>query len=201
MGLPLSQRRLRHERFLAEFAKDLNCDAAMRRAGYAASYARGSGWKLLRQPLIARRIAEIRQRFLARQDSTITKTRVLDELGTLAFADVRHLYDEDGKLRSIKALDDRIAPAIASVREGKNGTWREVKLHDKLKGLELVGKHLGLFQEQTGSGLTVQITVGELTPDQLDPILRGEVVTPAGDAPSEPLNTLTPTSQDAASSR
>jgi hypothetical protein len=127
MAEPVSQRRLRHEKFLAEYAKDLNCEQAMRRAGYAASYARGSGGKLMRQPHIARRVAELRQRFLARQERTISKSHVLDELSKVAFADVRQLYGEDGRLQEINALDDQVAAAVASVKEGKNGSWREVR--------------------------------------------------------------------------
>ena len=38
----------------------------------------------------------------------------------------------------------------ASIKEGQYGT--EVKLHDKVKALELLGKHLGVFDSGNGPG-------------------------------------------------
>jgi phage terminase small subunit len=42
-------------------------------------------------------------------------------------------------------MDKEAIPAIASIKQGRNGV--ELKLHDKVKSLELIGKHLGMFTE------------------------------------------------------
>ena len=39
--------------------------------------------------------------------------------------------------------------AVASIKEGQYGT--EIKLHDKVRALELLGKHLGVFDTNNGS--------------------------------------------------
>ena len=39
--------------------------------------------------------------------------------------------------------------AVASIKEGQYGT--EIKLHDKVRALELLGKHLGVFDANNGS--------------------------------------------------
>ena len=40
--------------------------------------------------------------------------------------------------------------AVASIKEGQYGT--EIKLHDKVRALELLGKHLGVFDANNSSG-------------------------------------------------
>lgn len=84
----------------------------------------------------------------------INKDRVLNEYRKIAFSDVRNILTIDGGLRSVDDLDDDTAGAIAGIesfeefnREGeKLGTNRKIKLHDKLRALEALSKHLGLFE-------------------------------------------------------
>lgn len=58
----------------------------------------------------------------------------------------------DGTVRGTAGPDD--TAAIASVKVKKiptakgDGLEREVKLHDKVRALELLGKHLGLFTDK-----------------------------------------------------
>jgi len=76
--------------------------------------------------------------------------RVLEELAGIAFANVSdHIRVEDGSLvvRSTGELERGQLAAVASVEKSSSGI--KVKLYDKLKALELLGKYLGLFD---GSG-------------------------------------------------
>jgi phage terminase small subunit len=173
---PLS---LRHERFLAEYAKDLNASAAMRRAGYSPATVRSNQAELVRRPEIARRITAIRQRYQARLDRTVTKASILEAIGRIALSDPRRLFDEDGKLKPINELDDETAAAVASFKTGKYGT--DVRLWDKPKALELAARHLGLLEQQAGSGVTV-IVNSPSSMAELDPALRARALTP--DQPS-----------------
>ena len=77
---------------------------------------------------------------------SITKQRILQELGAIAFARTTDLVAvQDGQL----VVGDtgtlaELAPAIASVEKGSGGL--KVKFYDKLKALELLGKAVGLFE-------------------------------------------------------
>ena len=63
---------------------------------------------------------------------------------------------DDASVIADAARDDLACIQTVKVKQmsGDKGdmTEREVKLADKLKALELLGKHLGLFEQQTDTG-------------------------------------------------
>jgi phage terminase small subunit len=84
---------------------------------------------------------------------------VIKELAKIAFLDIRKLYTENGQLKNIADMDSETAGAISSLEtleeyEGygddreKIGDTQKVKLLDKTKALELLGRHLGMFKEK-----------------------------------------------------
>lgn len=147
------------KRFCDEYLIDLNATRA-----YKVAYKRCkkdetanvNGSKLLRntkvKEYILQKQAEIQKR------TEITQDRVLKELAKIAFGDIRKLYTDNGALRNIVDLEDDIAGAISGVEtfeeyEGRGaareyiGDTKKVKMLDKTKALELLGKHLGMFKE------------------------------------------------------
>jgi hypothetical protein len=79
--------------------------------------------------------------------------RVLHVLRQISFADIKKLYDENGRLKNPQDWDDDISSAVASIDsmelDGElDGEIKKVKLWDKLKAIELIGKNLSLFIEK-----------------------------------------------------
>lgn len=136
-GKKLSPRR---EAFAAEYLKDLNATRAAIRAGYSAKTASSIG---------ARHAVEAGMAARARR-TEIDADRVVLELARIAFADPRDLMEwgPDGlELKESSSLTEEQAAGVAEVAEGSGGTLR-LKKHDKVRALELLGKHLGLFRER-----------------------------------------------------
>lgn len=143
----------KQKRFCEEYIIDLNGTAAYFRAGYAAkneNSAAASASDLLRNPKIQAYIQELMQ---ARSQSTgITAERVLQEIGRIAFADMRKFTTwGPGKveLKSCENLSETETAAIAevSLTEGPKGSHTKIKLHDKVAALTLAAKHTGLLGE------------------------------------------------------
>jgi len=128
--------------------------------------------KLLRNAKVEK---YIEKRMQDREKRTeITQDEVLKELAAIAFADITDyvrviekqavqtdeegkkipLIDKDGKPIMVPTIEytqsDELTKeqtkAIASIKYGKNGI--EIEMCDKVKTLELLGRHLGMFKEK-----------------------------------------------------
>lgn len=148
----------RQERFVEEYAKDLNATQAAIRAGYTSKHADKIGWRILETPHVAEAIAATQAARLRRLG--VTNERVLQETARLAFSDVRKFYDKKGNLLPITELDDDTAAAVAGMDVDEIwdgplgervpvGQTKKIKLWNKVQNLELLGKHLRLFVDQT----------------------------------------------------
>lgn len=78
---------------------------------------------------------------------------VLQELRHISFSDVREVYDEQGRLKNPADWPDNVARIIAGVettemKGDESGEMKKLKLWDKLKAIELLGKNLKMFAEQ-----------------------------------------------------
>lgn len=93
------------------------------------------------------------------QRTEITQDMVIKELAKIAFLDIRKLYTKNGQLKNIADIDSETAGAISSLEtleeydgygedREKIGDTQKVKLLDKTKALELLGRHLGIFNDK-----------------------------------------------------
>lgn len=138
--------------FVQEYLIDLNATAAARRAGYSEKNADKIGSELLGKTRVS---AAIREAMAEREKRTaITQDRVLNELAAVAFAngaDFARVTDRYGAVEFIPTdeLDPNKKRAVSSIKQGRDGT--EVKTYDKIRALELLGKHLGLFGDKASA--------------------------------------------------
>lgn len=147
--------------FADEYLIDLNATRAYRKAYPSVKKdetAAQAGSRMLRNVKVAEYIAE---RMQARQERTeITQDRVLEELAAIAFAratDYAEVKDDQVFIKDTAGLSDNQIKAIAGIKQGKFGI--EVKLSDKEKALELLGRHLGMFKDRVEvSGLEEEKT-------------------------------------------
>lgn len=142
----------RHERFVAEYLKDLNATQAYIRAGYRPRGAQASASKLLKQPQIEAAIAE-GQRRLA-QTLRITVERMAAEYATIAFANVDDFItvEGDGRVRVDLAKAGRAQRAgllELTVTEEREDRPQRVKLKlGKLQALEGLARRMEMFVEK-----------------------------------------------------
>lgn len=159
----------KQKRFVEEYLIDLNATQAAIRAGYSPDTAQQMGSENLSKPVIKnaidRAIADRSRRTGINQD------RVIQEIAKLAFLNPVDVIDMDEATVKGEANRDDTA-CIASVKvkviptEDGNITEREVKTYDKLKALELLGKHLGMFNDKLKlDGYVPVVIVGD---DQLE---------------------------------
>ena len=136
----------RQRLFVEAYLQSLNASDAARRAGYADPEVNSK--RILEARAVQAAIeARIRER---RARNPHVEQRVLEELCRIAFADPRDLmrWGPDGvELRPSDELDAAQAAAVDEVSEGRGGVIR-LKKHDKVKALELLGRHLGLFADR-----------------------------------------------------
>lgn len=167
LGLHLLTMLEQHKRFTDKFFETLNGAESARYAGFAEGTARQEASRLLDREDIQAYLQELRLEY--QEKSGISKQKVLDEYRKIAFSDVRNILTVDGGMKDVNDFDDDTASAIASIksyddisRDGeKLGTNREIKLHDKLRALEALSKHLGLFEkdnDQKKNEIAINIT-------------------------------------------
>ena len=157
----------KQQRFCDEYLIDLNATQAAIRAGYSEKTACEQGARLLTNVKVQ---AYIQTRKFDRIERTeITQDMVLQELANIAFsnaADYAAVVEKQAVVEGVPAVDDEGNPvmyrtvepfltadltekqkrALAVIKKGKDGF--EVKPYDKVRALELLGKHLGMWTEK-----------------------------------------------------
>ena len=123
----------------------------------------------------------------------ITQDKVLAELAQIAFANGadfarvvekqciingQPIFNEDGTPKTYSAVDliptDKLPEdkrkAIAAIKEGKFGI--EVAACDKVRALELLGRHLGMFKDKIEVSGNINNPYKDLTTDELKKLVK-----------------------------
>lgn len=137
--------------FCEEYLIDLNATQAAIRAGYSPETAGAIGSENLAKPeiraCIDRSMAERSKR------TGINADRVVMELAKIALVNAADVINaDDATLREDAAPEDTAAIQSVKVKtfptKDGEGVEREIKMADKIKALELLGKHLGMFKDK-----------------------------------------------------
>lgn len=162
----------KQNRFVAEYLVDLNATSAAIRAGYSEKTAAQIGYKLFQKPEIQDALQEARAAQEAR--TQITSDKILRELARIAFSDasdyvkvVQMDQEKEGGVpmgavmfTPTENLSADQRAALAYIEETQAGI--KVRTHDKVKALELLGKHLGIFTEKVAIAAIDPETVKEV---------------------------------------
>lgn len=149
-----SQLTERQRSFAEEYIKDFNGKQAAIRAGYAESGAKVEASRLLTHANVSRYYAYLVSKRTER--TLVTADRVVEEIAKIAFHDVNELMDylnggvlfKDLKDMKFSEIIKEITVKEITNKEGERiGKIATIKVHDKIKALELLGKHTALFTE------------------------------------------------------
>ncbi len=151
----------KQQRFVDEYLIDLNATQAAIRAGYSVKTANEQGSqnlaKLSIQQAIAEQMAERSKRTGINQD------RVVLELAKIALVKMTDIVDNQGRIKSDASPDDLACIESVKYKESESDTGssveREVKIASKLKALELLGKHLGMWNDKLDVNITQPIVI------------------------------------------
>lgn len=146
----------KQKRFVAEYLVDLNATQAAIRTGYSPKTAYSMGQRLLKNVEIQNAIQEAMQKRERRTE--VTQDRVIAELAAIGFAKATDYAEIEGPMVTIKPTADLTpeqAAAVAGIEQGNFGI--KVKLYDKVRALELLGKHLGMFADKVEHSGSVEM--------------------------------------------
>ena len=153
--------------FVQEYLIDLNATQAAIRAGYKATKKNTFeviGYQLLQKTSVSEQI----QLAMAERSrrTGINQDRVIQELARIAFVNPQNVINsEDASVRADASEDDLACIQSVKVKtmDGDKGSSveREVRLADKMRALELLGKHLGMFKDkiELDADMDLNITV------------------------------------------
>ena len=151
----------KQQRFVEEYLIDLNATQAAIRAGYSAKTADQQGSRMLANVKVQQAVSEAMAKRSKR--TGVNQDRVVLELARIAFVKMTDIVDDEGRIKQ-DANDDDLA-CIESVKykssESDTGSSeeREVKIGSKLKALELLGKHLGMWNDKLDVNITQPIVI------------------------------------------
>lgn len=158
--------------FADEYLIDLNATRAYRVAYPSVKKdetARANGSRMLTNANVA---GYISKRMEERQKRTeVTQDRVVQELAAIAFAratDYAEIISNGTNamvvIKPTEQLTDEQIRAISSIKEGANGI--EIKMNDKEKALEMLGRHFGMWNDK----VDLKVTPSENTVNELERI-------------------------------
>lgn len=167
--------------FADEYLIDLNATRAYRVAYPSVKKdetAAAAAVRMLRNVKVAN---YIQKRMEERQKRTeVTQDRVIQELAAIAFARATDYVEIRSNgvgslviIRPTGDLSEEQVRAISGIKEGANGI--ELKLYDKEKALDMLGRHLGMWNDKMQISGQIETTnpFEDITTEELKKLIHG----------------------------
>jgi len=142
----------KQQRFVEEYLIDLNATQAAIRAGYSVKGAEVQASKLLRIAKVEKAVKIGYQK--KSEKAAIDAAYVLNRLRDISEMDALDILAEDGNLKPIREWPKIWRQMISGLDVANNPdtgvTIKKIKWPDKVKNLELIGRHIGVgaFREK-----------------------------------------------------
>lgn len=159
----------KQELFVKEYLIDLNATQASIRAGYSESSAKEIGCENLTKPNIQKAIAETQAERMAKLD--INADYVLKRLLEVDQLDVMDILDPNGRVKPVNEWPKEWRTNISSIEvsgDDTQGTVAKLKFPDKVKNLELIGKHITVGAWVTNQNLDITNSDGSMKPTVIE---------------------------------
>ena len=143
----------RWERFAREYVRNgFNASAAARAVGYSVISCSQQGARIIANEQVMNRIDEFNDDI--NNDVIMNAQELMAEASSMAKANIKDCYDEDGALIHPSQLDESVTVNISEVQAlGANVT--SIKFgKDKKFGMDLIAKSHNLFEAHQKSGAT-----------------------------------------------
>ncbi len=141
-----------------EYLVHLDPRRAALAAGYSASLAASGAYQWVSNHKVKPHIFEaVDMARIARSGRTrVTQDDVIKKLKQIAFMDVRKAFNDRGVLLPMNEMDEDTAASLASIETFEikdqdgvvTGLTRKIRFHDQLRAVELLGRHLGMFNDK-----------------------------------------------------
>ena len=147
----------RQKRFCREYLIDYNGTQAAIRAGYKENSARQHASRMLSNDDIRAFIMGLQDKQTRRLD--VSADRVIMELSHVAFSDPADFFNQSGGLLPVHLIPESARKSLAGVdvyeefdgvgdHRHQVGETKKIKRWDKVRALEILGKHLKLWTER-----------------------------------------------------
>jgi len=169
----------KQEQFCQLYTQYWEATRAAREAGYSDRSASSMGYQLLQNPIVQKRIEELKEHAL--KEIGVSRERILLEAARIAFFDPKNAFDEFGQPKPFKELDENTRRCVVSIEtfevlNGKGddrevtGLVKNVKFVNKKVGFDvlLAGTDLGIKRHEHSGPQGKPISVNALSDEELD---------------------------------
>jgi len=137
----------KQKRFIEEYVIDLNATKAAERSGYSKRTARNIGCENLTKPNILKKIHEKLKENTDDPEKRLNE--MMNTLKVISFAiitDYLEMKDGEISIGNLKNINRNKLAAIQQIQitDTKYGKNQKLKLYDKLKSIEILGKYIDI---------------------------------------------------------
>jgi phage terminase small subunit len=143
---------LKHEKFILEYCIDLNASRAYKAVYGDVKGADANASRLIKTDKVQKRLRELQEKKEAKAEiKSFDVIKEIERIASARMVDVFHLDDGFLTIRNLSDIPEECQSAIESIESislgGDKGVVMKIKFHSKIKALELLARHFGMFND------------------------------------------------------